>query len=272
MMERTELTELWRAQLPRVEEVHTAAKAWRTAAKLLTRAEGYDGLSRLQKVLDKADASALPDPQLQERLAAVSTATRAWLDAEWTRRAEEIGLELEVYFAHRGVPVVLTGDVLAAGALHIRIEPRADRATLCFADEEVRARVPLAPERLYREWEAALGRLERAGTEPTAFAEELVTAYGTTARAGARVPLPRVHFAMFVARQPARARQDPRKGRLRDYPRAQFAWDLHQWLEAGAPTPPGGEIEVLDASTSAARSARTSVRVPGRVLGDVRVR
>jgi hypothetical protein len=40
-----------------------------------------------------------------------------------------------------------------------------------------------------------------------------------------------LHFQLFVARQTAQVRQDPRKGKVKDYPRYQFAHDLSLLLE-----------------------------------------
>lgn len=88
-----------------------------------------------------------------------------------------------------------------------------------------------------------------------------------------------LHFQLFVRRQTAQVRQDPRRSRVKEYPRAQFAWDLAtlledpSWLHDQA-----GEIVLHPASDSAARSRATSVLIRRRdslelaALGDLQVR
>ncbi len=80
---------------------------------------------------------------------------------------------------------------------------------------------------------------------------------------GSRVRLPDVHFRAFVHRQTAAVRKDPRKGRVKPYPRYQFAWDLGLLLsqQEQVTTRGGRRIELIEASESASRGATTSLIV-----------
>jgi len=204
-----------------------------------------------------------------------------WLGAEWQRRAEEVTVELRQWFADRGVALHGEGMELAGDPFTILIQPAADRASLMFAGEVVKDRLPLAPGRIFDSWEREKGRLERDATGPERFADLLIAATDDVCRLrpapiGARQRLPDVHFQLFARRQTAKVRQDPRKGRVKEYPRYLFAWDMGELLAA----PEGlrrGERTVIvhEASESAARSRSSSVLVrrDGEFvsLGDVQV-
>ena len=45
-------------------------------------------------------------------------------------------------------------------------------------------------------------------------------------RPGGRIRLSDLHFQAFVLRQTAQVRQDPRRSRVKEYPRYQLAYDL----------------------------------------------
>jgi len=161
---------------------------------------------------------------------------KEWLDNEWGRRASTVGKDIRNWFEERGTPLRRRGDLLYRFPAAIRIDARNDRAEILHAGEVVKDKVPLAPDRVFKEWEKARDLLERNATAPDSFADELRKAYGDHIRLrgwrpGRQVRLLDVHFRVFVGRQTAQVRQDPRRSRVKEYPRFQFAWDLGRMLE-----------------------------------------
>jgi hypothetical protein len=243
-----------------------ATDALHKAASTLGRADGYESLHRIERLLAELDrAVALPDA-LRADAQAASQPTRAWLAAEWGRRGSLVARDTADHFAARGVACQLEGARLTAGAFVVLIDAAKDKGSVEYAGEEIVAGLPLVPERLFAGWQGATAALERGETPPEQFADLLAEAAASLAkgepRVGSRIPLPDIHFELFVRRQTAAARTNPSKGRLKEYPRSQFAWDLARlraaphFLERA-----GRRMELLPASPSAARSRVASVLV-----------
>ena len=148
----------------------------------------------------------------------------------------------------------------------LKIDAARDRVDLLYAGEPLKTRLPMAADRVFRVREAALHGLERRATPPDVLADSILEAYDSlTAGAGGRpgrgVPLPKVHFELFVDRQSAQSRATLTKASIKEYPRSQFAWDL-----AGLLANPhflerdGRKLELVPASPSAASSRSASIR------------
>jgi hypothetical protein len=272
------LEEGFAAVLSRAEALAADAAQLRKAARLLSRPEGYESLHRVRRLLDRLDGSpALPE-DLRASAEAAGRPVRDWLAAEWARRAHGVAAETVEHFAGRGVAASVDGLVIGAPPLTLRIEAEKDRASVEYAGEAVIGNAPLVPQRLFAAWQAAQARLRRDEVPPELFGDALIAAYGRVApRAGARVPLPDLHFDLFVGRQTAQVKSSPQAGKIKEYPRFQFAWDLARLIEAPAFLQRGERrIEIFEASPSAARSRTGSVLVPGvagglRAWGDLRV-
>lgn len=146
-----------------------------------------------------------------------------------------------------------------------RIGPPPRSPALAYAGEAVQSRLPPSAERIYKAWTAPQSRLERDAAEPHALAADLRRAYNLVCRtkdirAGQRVRLPDVHFQIFVERQTVQGRQDPRRSRIKDYPRHQFAWDLAALLDAPDALTAEG-LALQEATEAAARSRSQSALV-----------
>lgn len=281
-MNTTELRERWLRLRPRVDGVAKQAGALRRVVRKLATEEGYEALRKLQKEIATLETLELDTDGILDNVREALGPVESWLEAEWTRRAEQFAEELHSFFADREVELTGVPPLLEAGQLGIEFDTRQDQARILYAREVVRDRIPLAPERIFREWQNASQRLERGLTSPDEFFTAVVDAYDLVCRTrglkpGSRVRLPDLHFQLFVARQTAQVRQDPRKGRLKEYPRYQFAYDLSALLNS-----PGGmvrgnkAVSLHIAARSAAESRSASVLLDdGRggwaYYGDVQV-
>ncbi|MCK6528649.1 hypothetical protein L6R50_14190 [Myxococcota bacterium] len=273
----------WKELVAEADALAAAATALRRTTRLLARPDGYDSLPKVARALDGIEkATALPE-SLRDRAADAARSARTWLDAEREIRARGFAREAVEHFRARGVGAVQDGLEISAPPCGIRFDPARDRAEVHHAGEPVIEGVPLVPERIFAAWQSAQARLAAGETPPERFADLLIGAYDRIVardregRAGPRVPLPEVHFEMFVGRQTAQARTSPTQGRIKEYPRFQFAWDLARLLDSPEFHARGARrIEILPASPSASKSRSASVLVVGedgerRVLGDVRV-
>lgn len=262
-----ELMESWQALAPRVNALATSAKALSGATTRLAKAEGYEALNKVQRDLSRIAELELDANGMLDAARSVADQVSAWLGGEWQRRAEGVSLELRQWFADRGIALQGEGMELVGDPFTLSIRPADDRACLLFAGEVVKDRLPLAPARIYDAWERERVRMERAATGPERFADLLIAAADDACRlrpapVGTRQRLPDVHFQLFARRQTAQVRQDPRKGRVKEYPRYLFAWDLSELL--GAPAwlqRHGRRLTLHAASESAARSRSSSVLV-----------
>ena len=259
------LIDQWLDLLPDAKRVASEAGAIHRITRRLASYEGYEALRKLQSDLDKVADTELEVGSLVSRVRAVADSVGGWLENEWDRRAAGVAEEIAQFFVERQVEVEADVGGVYAPPLDILIDPRNDRACLTYADEPVKDRVPLASARVFREWENALARLRRDTIPPEQLAGLLVDAYDHVVRLrglrpGGRARLPDVHFQMFMRRQSAQVRQDPRRSRIKEYPRYQFAWDLAflldepSWLET-----PDLRIVLHEASETAARSRSSSI-------------
>ncbi len=283
-MNDTEMIEgQWRALQPDAQGLHRAATALNKASKMLASADGYESLPKVRAALAKVEqASALPEA-LGQRATEALASTQAWLRGEWERRGREVALEAADHFVARGIEARLDGATLVASPFTLVLDAGKDQATIEYGGETVKAKVPLVPAKLFAAWQAASAALGKGETPPERFAELLIEAAeavigrGKDGRAGARVPLPDVHFELFIRRQTAQARTNPAQGKIKEYPRAQFAWDLARLLAAPHFLQRGRRtIELLPASASAARSRVAAVPVVSEsgalfALGDLRI-
>lgn len=276
----TELKSEWQALLPRVTELARSASALKTVIRHLSDESGYEALLRLQRDLDKLEALDLADHGLLAEARAAAEPVAAWLSEEWSRRAVEVAEEIRAWFGAREVEVTGEAPVLRAGPLELRLQASRDRIDLYHAGEQVNTKaIPMTPARVFRAWRTALDRLERRSTLPMALSTQLAEAYEQTCKLknispGGRARLPDVHFQLFVERQTSKVKQDPRAGRIKEYPRFQFAWDLSRLLDHDEVVLADGRRLVFhDASESAARSKSSSVVVEPRggrrILSDV---
>lgn len=264
-MNTTELRENWLRLKPRIELVAKEAAVLRRATKRLATEEGYEALRKLQKDIAVLESLTLDTDGLLDDIRQALVPVHGWLDAEWTRRGGQFAEELHSFFSDREVELTGVPPVLAAGQLTIEFDTRQDQARILYAREIVRDRIPLSPGRIFREWQNACQSLERGLTSADDFFAAVAVAYDEVCRSkdlkpGSRVRLPDVHFQLFVGRQTAQVKQDPRKGRLKEYPRFQFAYDLANLLQS-----PGGMVRgkralmLHIAARSAAESRSASI-------------
>ena len=279
-----ELAWKWEAQLPQISALAKQTGLLRRLTARLAKAESYESLKRVERDLNKLDGVACPDAELARATQSLTVEVREWLDEEWDRRKHAVDKELRTVFEDAGIPLEARGEDLYRYPLTIRLHPRSDSATLIHAGEQANVRkIALNTERIFNAWDATRALLVKRQTDPDLMADTLHAAHDEVLavegrRPGSRVRLPDVHFRAFVQRQTAAVRRDPRKARVKPYPRYQFAWDLglllarpDQLLLAD-----GRRIELLDASGSASRGAATSMLVEltdgtTRTLGDVRI-
>ncbi len=271
MRDTTELEQTWKGILGGAGTRARDAATLKRIATTLSRAEGYESLKRVQQALAKLDSlESLPAEVLAAARGAAEPVT-VWLEDEWARRASNFVAEMRDYFAARSVRLEGEGFDLSSPPLAFVVFPAEDRADLIYAGEALKQRLPLVADRLLREREAALLRLQRGATQPDLLAEQLLEAYDTVvrlreARPGARIRLPDVHFQLFVDRQTAQARQSLTRSKLKEYPRAQFAFDLSALIAAPEFLRRDGRtLELIEAPPSLARSRSSSVTV---VAGD----
>lgn len=265
-MEETDLETPWRQLLGRAAALAKEANTLKSVAKQLADAAGYEELVKVQRSLAKLDALELLPPELLEAARSCAEPVEGWLATEWGRRAGAFVDEARGYFADRGLNLDGEGTQLRVGVIEIQVDPPADRADLRYAGELLKARVPLVADRVFRAVEAARARLEKALSPPEVLADRLLAVHARLleregkATSTGRVSLPELHFELFIDRQSSQARRSLTKGKLKEYPRAQFAFDLARLLD----TPnflerPAGRLELLPATASEARNAQKSV-------------
>jgi hypothetical protein len=267
-MDTTELRETWLRLKPEVERVAKEAKTLSSVAKRLVSDEGYEALKKVQKDIASVESLTLRADGLMDSVSDALVPVRTWLEEEWTRRATLFAEELHRFFADREVELTGTPPVMEAGPVAIEFDTRQDQARVLYAGEPVRERIPLAPHRIFREWQTACQTLERNLTSPDELFDAVVTAYEQVCRLkdikmGARVRLPDLHFQLFVNRQTVQVKQDPRKSRLKEYPRYQFVYDLaHLMASTGGLARGGRTLELHVAARSAAESRSASIHMP----------
>lgn len=261
-MESTEHLEAeFEALMPQAAALAKASAILKRVAQGLSRPGGYESLKGVDKALAKLDdLDGVPDDLVVQAHAAAAP-VRAWLTQEWDRRALRFVDEARAYFSDRSV--ALTGDPpdLYAPPVVLRVEAAKDRVDLLYAGEPVKTGLPMAADRIFRERDAVLQRLGKGATSPDVLADQLMAAYDAlTETPGARVRLPDIHFQLFVSRQTAQSRTTLTKSRIKEYPRAQFAWDLAGLL--AVPhflTRDGRTLELIQATASAASSRTAAV-------------
>lgn len=267
MRDTTSLEQTWKNLLPEATGRARDAATLKRIAGTLSRPEGYESLKKVQQALDKLEALDRAPADLIAAARAAAAPVADWLQDEWARRARDFVAEARDYFAERAVRLEGEGFSLSSPPLLFEIHPAQDRADLLYAGEPVKRRLPLVAEQLLRERESGLQRLVRESTQPDLLASQLVDAHDTVvrskeARPGSRIRLPEIHFQLFVDRQTAQARQSLTRGKLKEYPRAQFAFDLAGLLAAPHFLRRDGRtIELVEASPSLARSRSSSVTV-----------
>jgi hypothetical protein len=234
-MSTAQLKEAWMGLRADVDRIAREASVLKKAVQRLSGDEGYEALKRLEKDLERLGSVTLRTDGIVEQVQGALVPVKEWMDAEWFRRGIEFAEELLRFFQDRSIPMTGTPPILEAAPLRIEIELRKDQARLSYANEICRERLPLAPERIFREWQAVCRQLDRDLTPADVLFRELRVAYeevrvARQVGANGRVRLPDVHYQIFVNRQSAFARQDPRKGKLKEYPRFQFAYDLARLL------------------------------------------
>ena len=262
--------------------IASEATAFKRIVTLLSKPEGYEQLKKLEHELAQLDSFIyLPDASMSEAVKAAEDA-QEWLASEWHRRASVFTQELMAYLDDRAMQAGVEGNEVSVWPFLLTLNPRQDRADLTYAGEPVGKPLPLSCQAIHKAILNAQALLEKNQTPPEIFADELISSYedacnlrGT--RSGGRVRLPDVHFALFARRQTSLVRSDPRKSRIKEYPRYQFAWDLAlllknpAWLERGS-----RKIILHPASATAAKGKADSVRVvtsehQDLMLGDVQV-
>ena len=268
-MSTTDLRNDWQSLVPEATLIAKEAKLLQRVASRLSTPEGYEALKRLSKDLETLAELTLTPNGLIDRAQAAAVPVRDWLAQEWRRRSVEFAGELRTYFADRELEVAGDPPLLSLPPFELELHAEKDRATLRFSGEAVQDGIPLSTERIFREWGKARAQLERRSTAPDELIELLHEAYEQVRllkdlKPGGRVRLSDAHFQAFVLRQTAAVRQDPRAGRIKEYPRAQFAWDLVR-LQSETPTPlrtrSGQVLEFQQASLAAAKSRTESVRL-----------
>lgn len=263
MDETTDLETAWAQMVPAADRLAKAAATLKKVARALSRAEGYESLKKVEKALAQLEQADAVPPALAAQARAAAEPVREWLQAEWVTRAARFGDDLAAYFEDRGVPLKGAAPRLEAPPLSLRLDGAADRVDLLYAGEPLKEKLPMAPDRVFREREAALTRLRRAQTDPGELADRLLDAYKAVPKDKAgRARLPQLHFQLFIDGQTGPAKASLARNKIKEYPRVQFAWDLAQLLGAphflvrGART-----LELVAASPSSAASRSTSVLV-----------
>jgi hypothetical protein len=260
-----DLREKWTPLLPEIDQVAKSAKTLRTIAHRLATEKGYEALLKVQKDLEAMDALAIsPDKAIEDAREAL-VPVREWLSEEWTRRAADFAEDLSTCFKDREVTLTGHAPDMSAGPLVIRLDISHDKAALLYGGEIVRDRLPLVPEQIFRHWTQARDALDKKSSLPEGMIKELRVAYEDVLKLsghpfGRRARLSDVHFQMFVRRQSAQLRQDPRKNRVKDYPRYQFTYDLGRLIRGDAlKTSDGKEVVIHPALKTAAASRSASI-------------
>lgn len=233
----------------------------------LSRPEGYEKLRKLEHDLSLLDSLEMIPSHLLEAAGLSAESARQWLLEEWNHRASAFADELRRYLSDRAITAVVSGHEVGMHPFLLTLEPAKDRAQLTYAGEPMGKVLPLSCQPVLKAYSDALAVLERNQTPPEIFADELIEAYREASglkgiRPGGRVRLSDVHFALFVRRQTSTVRSDPRKGRIKEYPRYQFAWDIAlllrnpEWLKRSE-----ASIAFHPAAASASKSRADSIRI-----------
>jgi len=266
-MSTSTLRETWIGLKTEVDQVAREAATLRRVAHKLGAPEGYEALHKLQKDLQAVTSLDLQADVLMAKVKEAAADVDGWLEQEWARRSSQFGQDLRRYFADREIKLTGAAPVLECKPLSIQFDTRADAAHILYAQEVIKEKIPLAPERVFKEWQAAQQRLVRDATEPGTLFNLILTAYEQVQKLkgvspGGRVRLRDLHFQLFVDRQVGPVKLDPRKSRLKEYPRYQFLYDLSQLLNGQGGLARGNQRLVLHvAAKSAAESRSTSVMV-----------
>jgi hypothetical protein len=260
------LAQSWSELLPEIRATAKVAASLRRAAERLATPAGYEALRRLDRDLTWLESQSGTADPLLGRARDAARPVREWLANEWEVRAATFAGELAEWFSSRSVDLNVDDSVLFAAPFHLSLDAARDKAAISYAGEAVKVGIPLTVDRVWRAWTAARSQLDRDATAPERFADLVLESTKALAdgpgRRLRRVRLPDLHFRLFLGRQSAQARLDPRRTRLKEYPRYQFAWDVAQLLEE--PTwlrRPEGSLRFVAASESQARSRGTSLRV-----------
>lgn len=243
------------------------AQDFNRIVRALSKPDGFRNLKRLEHNLEKLKTLDLEPGNLQEAAATAMMDAQIWLDGEWQRRAVEFAAELQEFLRERSISALANGDAVTAPPFVVQLDARRDRAQLMYAGEPLGKSQPLSASLIYRVYTSSITYLEQRQTPPEVFADDLIDAYRDACRRndvreGARVRLPDVHFMLFFRRQTSQVKCDPRNGRIKEYPRYQFAWDIglihthNEWLERG-----GAKIVLHPASATSSRSRSDSLRV-----------
>lgn len=258
-----ELRETWKELLPEINRIAKEAAGLKTVARRLSSLEGYDALKKVQKDLERVQSLVIEPQEVLARSREALVPVGSWLDEEWTRRTADFAEDLFACFKDREVNLNGHAPDLKAGPLTIHIDTRGDQASLLYGDDVVRGRLPLGPERIFRQWKLACDALDKNSTAPRDLLAQMYDAYkdvlalsGQTQ--GRRIRLPDVHFQMFVKRQTAQVKQDPRKSRVKEYPRYQFAYDVGRMVREGVFMLDNGIEAVLHTAQKNAASSRSS--------------
>jgi hypothetical protein len=267
-MDTTQLRETWLKLKPQVEKVAGELAALKRTTARLASEEGYEALRKLQKDIAAVEAMTLSSEGLVGQVHDALRPVHTWLDEEWGRRSVQFAEELHRFFADREVRLTGVPPKLDAGPLTIEFDTRQDQARILYAGEPIREKIPLAPARVFREWQAACQQLDKNVTAPGELFDAIADAYETArkiddTRPGGRVRLSNVHFQLFVARQTVQVKQDPRKGKIKEYPRFQFAYDLALLLQSPEGLVRKGKAMTIHiAARSAAESRSLSIMLP----------
>ncbi|MFA5506733.1 MAG: hypothetical protein WC314_25875 [Vulcanimicrobiota bacterium] len=265
----SQLKEPWKDIFNTAQSLAKQAGQLKTMAKKLSSQDGYDSLKSLSKTLEKLEALNLPDPELMTQTRKATQKVQTWLEAEWDRRAREFSTELLTYFRERDVDAQLHDLTISVHPFTLEVQAAKDKVFLYYLGEEV-AKAPLSSEKVFKQWQKSRDQLEKNDTPPQALLDLLERAYEEQLRlqqksAGTRFRLSDLHFRLFVLRQTPQVRQDPRKAKVKEYPRYQFAYDLGLLLEQRGD---GLTIETEEkrlafhqASKSAAQSRSNSMQV-----------
>ena len=260
MEETTELEASWAQLAPAANELSRLATALKGVAKQLSSSEGYESLTKVEKTLAKLDGLEGGPPALLEEARRAGRLVKTWVDGEWIRRASAFRLELEDHFRDRGLTLVADGGDVCAPPITMRIDGPKDKVDLLHAGEPLKTGIPMVPERVFREREAALNRLRKAQTAPDELADRLLAAYDVLG--GGRVKILELHFQLFVGRQTKPSKTSLARSKIKEYPRAQLAFDLAGLLAAPHCLQRGERrIELVPAGATAQQSRMTSIRV-----------
>lgn len=259
--------EIFQSLQEKAKALATEAGALKRVAVSLSKIEGYQNLRRLEHDLTTLESLALlPEESLEMARTAVAAA-RLWLQDEWSRRASVFSEELSVYLQDRAISTQVAGNEIRMDPFVLILEPARDSAVIYYSGEPIGKPLAMSCPMVFKAYSDSISLLERNQTPPESFADELLEAYAETCRwkgikQGGRARLSDIHFTLFARRQSATVRCDPRKGRIKEYPRYQFACDLGlllrnpDWMVRS-----GSTITFNPSPASSARSRTDSVRV-----------